>query len=59
MFDDIYGGKNNRAWQRHLYLQGKAREVIEARRKQVAEAEARVRGLKQINENRSIGDKRV
>jgi hypothetical protein len=46
----LYGDPNNRAWNKHLYLQGKAREAHEARRKQVEDAE---RWAKEMKEQRS------
>jgi hypothetical protein len=46
--ESIYGGKNNRSWNQNLYLQEKAREASEARKKQVSYAEEYVRELKKI-----------
>jgi len=44
---ELYGSENNRAWNQHLYLQEKKKEIHEARVKQVNYAEELVRGLKE------------
>jgi len=43
----LYGDPNNRAWNQNLYLQEKAREAHEARRKQVEDSERQVREMRE------------
>ena len=52
----LYGDPNNRAWSQHLYLQGKAREAHEARRKQVEDAERQIREMIEERRRKNEGN---
>ena len=51
---DIYGTKNNRAWNQHLYLQEKALETHEARLKQRDDAERQIKEMKEQRKEKNM-----
>jgi len=50
----LYGTEGNRAWSQHKYLQEKAREAHESRRKQVENAERWAEEMKEQNIEKKI-----